>query len=171
MSGQVDYGLITDAVDDGVYTTGDAPSRTDRVFKNIRVCLESRLGEIATDIPSIQYENTEFDLSDIDKSSSSVKWIRATLLPAETQIASIGQNGRDLHTGIFQIDYFSSVGAGGFEDDMDIIANYFVKGDTLTTGTTNVRIRNTSLGVGRRDGAFFVRNIDVDYFAYTPARS
>ena len=43
--------------------------------------------------------------------------------------------------------------------------------NTINANGTSVRILNVSLGVGRRDGAFFVRNIDVSYYAVTPARS
>ncbi len=171
MSGTVDYGLITDQVNDGVYSTGDIPSRTDRVFRDIRICFESRMSGLSTDLPNIVYENTDVDTADFDKGEAGIAWIRGTLLPAETTEATLGSGGTDLHRGIFRIDYFNESGVGGFETDMDIIANAFVRGDTLTAGTTEVRIKNVSLGVGRRDGAFFVRSIDVNYFAYTAARS
>ena len=171
MSGIVDYGSITDEVNDGVYSTGDIPSRTDRVFRDIRLCFEARLSGLSTDFSNIIYENTQFDLSTLDKDENGVSWIRGALLPAETVSAAIGTSGSDLHSGLFRIDYFNEVGVGGYEVDMDIIANAFVKGDTLIAGTTEVRIKNVSLGVGRRDGAFFARNIDIEYFAYTAART
>ena len=76
-----------------------------------------------------------------------------------------------MNRGIFQIDYYCRVGIGGFTDKLDTIANQFPKGVPISAGGTKVTINTVSLGVGRRDGAFFVRNIDVSYFAVTAARS
>lgn len=173
MSGIVDYGLITDEVNDGIYSTGDIPSRTDRVFRDVRICFESRMSDLSASLPDSQivYENTTFDLAGADKGADQVSFIRGSLLPSETESVAVGVGGADLHKGIYRIDYYNESGVGGYEVDLDIIANAFIRGDTLTAGTTSVRIKNVSLGVGRRDGAFFVRNIDVNYFAYTAARS
>ena len=143
---------------------------TDRTFRNIRAALETRFNEIS-EITNKEFENTKTKLEDFDKSSSDVKFIRGTILPLETSVVAVGSSGTDLHEGIFQIDYYSAVDVGGYSDDLDIIANYFPKGHEMTHSSHTVKVRNVSLGVGRRDGAFFVRNIDVDYFAYTAARS
>ena len=78
MSGIVDYGSITDAVNDGVYSTGDIPSRTDRVFRDIRLCFESRLSGLSTDFSNIIYENTQFDLSTLDKDENGVSILYST---------------------------------------------------------------------------------------------
>ena len=121
------------------------------------------------------FENTEFDITSLSKSSAGVEWVRGTLLPADTVSQSLGTTGRDFHQGIFQIDYFCSAGVGGFNEKIDTIANNFRKGLTLQGGAgatlVDVKLRNVSLGVGRRDDAFFVRNLDVSYFAVTAARS
>lgn len=171
MSGIIDYGLITGVVDDGIYTTGDIPSLTSSEFKNIRVSLESRFNGL-DDIANKFFENTEFDLATLDKGEDGISFIYGTLIPSITETASMGTTGQDMHSGIFRIDYYSEVGSGAFTaSEIDVIANAFSRGTVLTTGTTVVRIRNVSIGVGRRDDAFYVRPIEVSYYAVTPARS
>jgi len=171
----VDYGSITDSTT--VVAVGGAQSDNSVPFRNIRIALEGQLATAAgqASISNIVYENTEFDISSLSKSASTIEWIRATLLPAETVASSLGTQGRDFHQGIFQIDYYCSTGVGGFNEKIDTLANNFKKGLTLQGGAgatlVDVKLRNVSLGVGRRDGAFFVRNIDVSYFAVTAARS
>lgn len=147
-------------------------SDTARDYRNIRAALETQFDGLSSlGFTNRVFENQEVDLSTFDKGTAGIKWIRGTLLPAETSTLSLGANGTDYHQGIFQIDYFNEVGIGAFETDMDSIANTFKRGTVLTHSGTSVRILNVSLGVGRRDGAFFVRNIDVSYYAVTPARS
>lgn len=170
-AGTVDYGLITEAVDDGVYSTGDAPTLTDRTFKNIRVCFESRFNQLDA-ITNKFFENTEFDLATLNKGTEGLSFATGTLIPLDTVTATMGVNGQDLHEGIFRVDYYNEVGVGGYsESELDSIANIFARGTSLVTGTTTVTIRNVSLGVGRREDAFFVRPIEVNYYAVTPARS
>lgn len=138
-------------------------------FNNIRIALETKLSAVSLD--NITFENVEIDLSTLDKGSSSIEFAQAFLLPQDTQTLSLGATGQDIHEGIFQINYYNGVGIGGYSTKLDTIADAFKRGTVLTHGGTTVRIRNVSLGVGRREDAFFVRNIDVSYYAVTPARS
>ena len=62
---------------------------------------------------------------------------------------------------LFQINYFSQVGRGGFTTKLDAIADAYKRGTSLTSNSTEVTVRNVSLGVGRREDAYFVRNVDV----------
>jgi hypothetical protein len=175
----VDYNLITESstgdiynIDAGSITQGVAPDTT-KPFRNIRIGFESLFNTMCTNLSITHkiYENTDFDLSEVLKTNLNAEWVVGTLLPADTSTASLGTSGTEKHDGLFQIDYYSKTGVGGFTDRVDSIANYFTRGMQITANGTVVRILNVSLGVGRRDGAFFVRNIDVSYYAVTPARS
>lgn len=175
----VDYNLITESSAGDIYNI-DAGSITDGVaadlskpFRNIRIGFESLFNTMCTNLSITHkiYENTDFDLSEVLKTNLDAEWVVGTLLPADTTTASLGTSGTERHDGLFQIDYYSKTGVGGFTDRVDSIANYFTRGMKITSNGTVVRILNVSLGVGRRDGAFFVRNIDVSYYAVTPARN
>ena len=167
----VDYGLITESTT--INVVAGAQSDTTKIFKNIRIALESQFKEAAdqASISTRVFENTDLDLASLAKNSETVEILRGTLLPANTEIATLGSAGRDINRGIFQIDYYCRVGVGGFTDKIDTIANQFPKSVPMSAGGTTVNINSVSLGVGRRDGAFFVRNLDVSYFAVTAARS
>ncbi len=175
----VDYNLITETsvgdiynIDAGSITDGVAPDLS-KPFRNIRIGFESLFNTMCTNLSITHkiYENTDFDLSDVLKTNLNAEWVVGTLLPADTSTSSLGTSGTERHDGLFQIDYYSKTGVGGFTDRVDSIANYFTRGMKINANGTTIRILNVSLGVGRRDGAFFVRNIDVSYYAVTPARS
>ena len=175
----VNYGLITETavgdvfnIDAGSITQGVAPDTT-KPFRNIREGFEVLFNTMCTNLSFTHkvFENTDFDLTDILKTNLSAEWVVGTLIPGATSVATIGASGTDSQEGIFQIDYYSKTGVGGYTNKLDSIANYFPKGLRITANNTVVRVSSVSLGVGRRDGAFFVRNIDVDYFAHTAARS
>lgn len=167
----VDYGSITESTD--INVVAGAQTDTTKIFKNIRIAFESQFETAASQasITNKVFENTDFDLASFAKNSANVEILRGTLLPANTEIATLGATGTDINRGIFQIDYYCRVGIGGFTDKIDTIANQFPKSVAISAGGTTVNINSVSLGAGRRDGAFFVRNIDVSYFAVTPARS
>lgn len=138
-------------------------------FNNIRIALETKLNTVNVD--NISFENVEIDLSALDKGADGIEFVQAFLLPQATETLSLSPTGRDIHEGIFQINYYNDAGIGGYSTKLDVIADAFKRGTDLTHGGTTVRVRNVSLGVGRREDAFFVRNIDVSYYAVTPARS
>ena len=167
----VDYGLITESTTTTVI--GGATDDNSKFFRNIRIALENQFKTMADDasITTRVFENIDFDFTSLEKSNLTNEFVRGTILPADTISAGVGTTGRDLHQGIFQIDYYNRVGIGAYSDKIDSIANAFKKGHKLVVNDTTVNVRNVSLGAGRRDGAFFVRNIDVSYFAVTTARS
>tara|TARA_R100000329_G_scaffold137211_1_gene118224 strand:+ start:871 stop:1383 length:513 start_codon:yes stop_codon:yes gene_type:complete len=167
----VDYGLITESTT--INVVAGAQTDTTKIFKNIRMAFETQFNTAASQasITNKVFENTDFDAASFAKNSATTEILRGTLLPAATEISTLGSTGTDLNTGIFQIDYYCRVGIGGFTDKLDTIANQFPKSVPISAGGTTVNINSVSLGVGRREGAFFVRNLDVSYFAVTAARS
>ena len=170
MSG-VDYGLITESTT--ITIVAGAQSDNSQIFRNIRIAFESQF-KAACDTASITtrvFENVNFDFTALTKTALTAEWARGTLLPSDTQVASLGTTGRDLHTGLFQIDYYCQVGVGGYSEKLDTLANQFRRGTKISAGGTEVVLRGVSLGVGRVEDAFFIRNIDVSYHAVTPARS
>jgi len=167
----VDYGSITESTD--LTVVAGAQSDTSKIFRNIRIAFESQFNTACNtaSITKRVFENVNFDLTELTKTAATAEWARATLLPADTQAASLGTTGTDLHTGLFQIDYYCQVGVGGYSEKLDTLANQFRRGTTISAGGTEVVLRDVSLGVGRVEDAFYVRNIDVSYHAVTAARS
>ena len=167
----VDYGLITESTT--LTVVAGAQSDTSKIFRNIRIAFETQFNTACNtaSITKRVFENVNFDLTELTKTASTTEWARGTLLPADTQVATTGTTGTDLHTGIFQIDYYCQVGVGGYSEKLDTLANQFRRGTKISAGGTEVVLRDVSLGVGRVEDAFYVRNVDVSYHAVTPARS
>ena len=169
MSNVSNYGSIADSTD-VVLDSGDLVAGTAAHFNNIRIALEARLDQLDS-LDNVAYENVEIDLTTLDKGEAGIEFVQAFILPQATETLSLSPTGRDIHEGIFQINYYNEVGIGSYSTKLDYIANAFKRGTDLSYGGITVTIRNVSLGVGRREDAFFVRNIDVSYYAVTPARS
>ena len=175
----VDYQLISQSatgnihnIDAGLITEGIVPDTT-KPFRNIRIGFEAKFNTMCQNLSITHkvYENIDFDIADVVKTNLNAEWVVGRLIPANTTTNTLGTAGTDNQAGIFQIDYYGKTGVGGYTDRLDSIANYFPRGDKITANGTVVTVQNVSLGVGRRDGAFFIRNIDVSYFAVTAARS
>ena len=167
----VDYGSITESTT--LTVVAAAQTDTSKIFRNIRIAFESQFNTACNtaSITTRVFENVNFDLTELTKTASTIEWARGTLLPANTQASSMGITGQDLHTGIFQIDYYCQVGVGGYSEKLDTLANQFRRGTKISAGGTEVVLRDVSLGAGQVEDAFFVRNIDVSYHAVTAARS
>jgi len=177
----VDYQSISQSasgsifnIDAGFITDGTNPDTT-KPFRNIRAALEARFNTMVSagqlNFTHHVFENLDFDIVDVIKTNLDAEWVVGTLIPDDTVVSTLGSSGFDEQSGIFRILYYAKTGIGGYTDKLDSIANYFLRGSKHTHSGTEVRIDNVSLGVGRRDGAFFVRNVDVSYFAVTAARS
>ena len=167
----VDYGLITESTT--ITVVAGAQSDTSKIFKNIRMALETQFNNACNtaSITTRVFENVNLDLTTISKTGETIEWARGTIIPADTIAQSLGSSGQDFHSGIFQIDYYCQVGIGGLTDKLDTLANQFRRGTRISAGSTELVMRDVSLGVGRVEDAFYVRNIDVSYHAVTAARS
>lgn len=90
----------------------------------------------------IALPNIKFDPPSV---SVSAKYLRATLLPADTATIAIAASGNDQHLGLLQLDVF--YGNGGGERAPRRIASdiisYFVRGTRMTVDGFNVDVLQT----------------------------
>lgn len=106
------------------------------------------------------------------KPTNSTLYVRPTILPADTTQAELGSSGQDENLGIYQVDVFAPIdtGHGVAVTQADAIADAFARGTTLTYNSVNVRIRGVSRGAGRRDGAWYIVPVFINYFSFTQPR-
>ena len=118
---------------------------------------------------SVAWENKKFN------PVTGTKYIRETLLPADTVQAELGTTGMDETLGIYQVDIFaptdSDLGKSEAINIADGVADQFIRGSSLTYNGVNVRIRNVSRGSGTVDGAWFIVPIFISFRSYTTART
>lgn len=101
----------------------------------IHTLLDTHLQTVAT-LPLLQTENT------LIRPSNAAAWCRSTLLPAATTTESIGVDGRQRKSGLFQVDLFY-INNGGYKDASqmaDLVVAAFSKGLYLDDGTYKVMI-------------------------------
>ncbi len=119
----------------------------------------------ATALP-VAYENAGFDPSNLDS------WLAVYLIPATT--GSLGKTigSGDDHYGIFQISvYVKADNKTAYDsvqlDIIDDLTTAFYYGSVLISNTQEVHILESTVNEGSRNGAWFKRDISVNYFTIT----
>lgn len=74
-------------------------------YHNIQTLLDARLLTVV-DLPPLQKENTK------NIGVTGQNFCRSTLLPARSTAVTVGQNGKDLYQGLYQIDLFYPMDQG-----------------------------------------------------------
>lgn len=136
-------------------------------FLDISAALDGALNTFASGASvAVAWENSNFE------PTTGTKYLRPTLLPADTTQAESGSSGKDFTTGIYQVDVICPINTGKGEavNLADDIADTFSRGSIHTYNGVNVRIRRASRRAGNRDGAWFIVPVDIEFFVYTAAR-
>ena len=131
-------------------------------FTDIRAALDTQLAALGL---TVAYENLSYE--PVEGSP----YVRATLLPAETEQLTLGTTGRDRHRGLYQIDVMFAAGDSAVNTTTDTIADAFKRGSYFTYNGLTVSIRSASIDTGRREDAWFVVPVLIQYYATTTARS
>jgi hypothetical protein len=134
-------------------------------FTNISAALDKHLSEMAG-LPDVAWENKDYE------PTQGTSYLRPTILPAETFQASLGTNGQDEHTGIYQVDVMVEAGKGkkaGYAL-ADLVADQFARGTDLVYSGVTVTIRQTSRQTGATDNGWFVVPVEIDYQSFTQPR-
>lgn len=132
-------------------------------FADIQTALNVRLDSL-TSHPPIAYENVEA------RQSAATEYLRPTFLPGQTDQASLGDAGKDVTNGIYQVDVFTKLGSG-WSAWPDAIADHFKRGTTLTKNNVTLRIVNASIERGLKDEPFYIVPVTIRWQVHTDARS
>jgi hypothetical protein len=110
-------------------------------------------------LPSVQNENTR----NIGKHDT--PFVRGTVIPAKTQPKTLGINGRNELSGLFQVDIFVPKDAGVSQANAlaDLVLEHFPRGQTLTDGVDTILITISWRDVGRRDEPFYNAPVMVEW--------
>lgn len=134
-------------------------------FKDIGAALSARLSTLP-DLPDVSWQNRAFT------PTTGVLFLRETLLPGEVVQSELGESGRDVTTGVYQVDVFAPIGngKGAAIDQVDAIADHFARNTVLTYNSINVRLLGTSLGASAFDGAWWIVPVNIRYQSYLAPR-
>ena len=131
-------------------------------IKRIRTALESRLNSWATaqSVP-VAWQNVPYS------PTTGTRYVRAAILPAETQNPIYGPDHRRL-IGILQVDIVAPIGSGmGAIDTLaESICTEFARGTTLTqSGLTIIMDYSPSIGPSLIDEGWVYTPISIRYRA------
>lgn len=130
--------------------------------KSIRQALEVALNTWATtNTTVIAWQNIQYN------PTKGTKYIRASLLPAETLNPTLGDSF-NRKEGILQLLlYFpDGTGVGASETLADSLLAYFARGESFTAGGIVVRmLESPSISAGFNDNGWFVTPVSIRYTA------
>ena len=115
---------------------------------------------LVNELPT-SYQNVAFEIPDGDP------WAAVFLLASLSNIGSLGSNGDDEFSGIFQIDLMYPLGEGIFRinEAIDLIRGEYKAGKYLTYsgGTQWVIINSCSPLPPEKDGAYYKGMVSIDW--------
>ena len=111
----------------------------------------------------VVFENVPYDETD------GANFLACYLLPAPVLQATLGDEGCDNHSGIYQIDihFQSFTGTNELYAKADEINAVIKSGSTFTFNGLNVRIENISISRLNVSDGQATLNISVEWFAFT----
>lgn len=121
-------------------------------------------------ITSISEDEVAFDESQAFDPTDKLQWVAVYILPADSISLGQGSSASDEERGILQISVFvkrDQINADIQQQDMiDDILSLYKPETSAAYVSTEVHFENHSISAGRNDGAWYARNILINYFSY-----
>lgn len=136
------------------------------VFTDISIALDTQLGTLSSS-PPVAWPNSAYT------PVTGTTYIRPTLLPASSEIATIGlTTSTDLNTGIYQVDVFTEAGTGKSAGMVmaDLVADHFKRDTNLVYNGRTVTIKNVSQSPANTDNGWFQIPVNIEYQSFTAER-
>jgi len=123
---------------------------------------------LATEWPVFR-SNEEYDIeSSREKSAFHHKYLRTSIIPFNTRVASVGKHGLDELRGIYQIDIFVPVENGIDESNYisDAILNHFELKTHIVDDDTCIRVVNRSPSISRKTDNLMMLVCEVEWSSH-----
>ena len=129
-----------------------------RIIQNI---LDSTLDGV-TGIPNIVHENEDKD------SCTNGRYLRTTILPARTDEGSVGLQGFDRFSGLYQVDFFypTNEGSDAANYMIDQIIATFPKKTLLISGGVQLRVKNYWRGTSPTSDNQYTPNATIEWESF-----
>ena len=135
-------------------------------FLDISAALDGRLNTM-TGLPAVAWENKKFT------PAAGTIYIRPSLLTGDSVPQTVGNTGRDLNIGVYQIDVFGEAGQGKNEviTMADTIAGHFKHGTQMTYNGSTVEVKTVSQrqAINNKDG-WYQAIVEIVYYSFTARR-
>jgi|AntDeeMetagen134_2_1112570.scaffolds.fasta_scaffold02290_4 hypothetical protein len=133
------------------------------MIENIRKALDSHLATMPPAI-DVAWPNRPYD------PQIGTPWMRPNLLPTPPRQAELGLQGRNAHTGIYQISVFypAGNGPGRAEDAASALVERFKRGTDVTYANHLVRCVMAGYRDGTQEPDWYSLIVEIEYRAYLP---
>lgn len=127
-------------------------------YQKIQSLLDTHL-QTLSGLPALQLENTR------NIGQTGIPFSRATLLPARATQATVGLQGRDSRTGLYQVDLFYPLDAGisTINTMADSVIDHFPRGLALIDNGLRVHTLVCWRETGRRIEPFYSIPVVVEW--------
>ena len=135
------------------------------IYNDIRAILDVNLSSIVG-LPTIVWENKSYEPTDNE-------YISQFMVDIATSIASLGDNGLDLNTGIYQININAKVdtSAKRINELCDLVVDGFRPRKPLTLNGIDLRITNVNRNPQEINGSYAIIAVDIEFETYTQQRT
>ena len=133
-------------------------------FENIRKALMTPMDGLLSGV-DIAWPNGEY------KPVVGTPYAKLFLLPNQPSSVTNGQDGYDVHTGVFQVSLFYPKSKTDFPsiraaDTIESAYQQYVRGSYLSSGGVSVRITSVGIGTASADEAWYFVPININYESY-----
>lgn len=129
-------------------------------IENIHKALDAQL-ETVTDLPDLEKENRRLEASAIR-----ISWCRATLLPIESDVISLGSGGTLRAQGLYQVDLFYAADRGATKaNQMADLVVAALDRKHLTQGGTVVKTTKAWRDIGSRQDQYYVVSVFARWYS------
>ena len=125
--------------------------------------LTQLLGNLPTGVTDqdVSYENNKFEPKGKDI------WLAAYFIPATSEATGKDTNDTDIEEGMYQISVFVKLNSDNYDiaqlTAIDELKSAFRPSSQLVYNDQTVNIKNSSLTSGTEAGAFFQRDLTINY--------
>lgn len=129
-------------------------------YDDARAALDNRL--LAYQTENVVAENTKYTPVE------GQEYLRSFLLPAEPTQATVGAQGIDRVSGLYQIDVAmpKDIGTGALMRKVDEVVAQFARGLSLTSNAVTLTVQRSWPGPAIARDSFYVVPVSVSWFTY-----
>lgn len=133
-------------------------------FEDLRKALTSPMASVLPDVDRV-FPNRDYT------PTTGEPYMKYFVLRNQPGAATLGADGLDVHTGVFQISLFYPKSTGDIEllkaaDEIETVYQHYMRRQSLTSGDVSVRITSVGAGNSSADSAWFFMPININYESF-----
>ena len=133
-------------------------------FEDLRKALTTPMASVLPSVDKV-FPNRDYT------PSPNTPYMKYFILRNQPSAATLGADGLDVHTGVFQISLFYPKSSGDIDllqaaDEIETVYQQYVRGAYLSSGSVSVRITSVGLGTASADNAWYFAPININYESY-----